>query len=154
MIRSGERVRLSGAHLGWALAAFVAVALSGALWLVAHYGVDPDADAPGGLERWSLRLHGAAAMLALFLLGTVAARHALPAWRTGRNRTSGALLATAFVVLTASGYVLYYGGETVHAGASGLHWGVGLASAAVLATHAYLGCRPAGPARRARRHPG
>ncbi|MGH8122710.1 MAG: hypothetical protein ACREPT_08035 [Rudaea sp.] len=105
--------------------------LTGVLWLIFHYllmrngefGVEPHP-----LEAWWLRLHGAAAFASLWLGGLVWALHvraslARPQWCIG-----GMLLIAMFVVLGASGYLLYYaGGDALRDAVRLVHWLIGVA---------------------------
>ncbi len=104
---------------------------SGVLWLVFHYFlVRPGQFGPehSPLEPWWLKLHGAFAFLALWTGGLLWALHVVHGWRMHRRRWSGSLLFGVFLLLTASGYLLYYAGdEGPRAGISLVHWIVGLA---------------------------
>ena len=53
--------------------------LTGAVWLALHYGRGDEL--PLSAEAWALRLHGAAAFAALFMLGVLAAAHVPHGWR-------------------------------------------------------------------------
>src|SRR4051812_26575451 len=109
-----EAVRLPR-WLRWTVyVASAALFISGALWLVVHYGLrkGPD-DFPHPTEPWILRVHGLATMVGLFVYGSLLRAHMINAWNLGRNRITGACIATGLVLLTATGYLLYYaGGET------------------------------------------
>jgi hypothetical protein len=116
-----------------------AVALaSGVVWLIARDPFRPR------LASAAMEIHGAAAMALLVLIGAVSALHAPSGWREGRNRWSGAVVATAMAVLTLTGFLLYYlGDEQARAFASIVHWVIGLAGAALLGLHVRLGVRAA-----------
>ena len=99
-----------------------------------------------GLTRGSAlpRVHGAAAMLELLLVGIVIALHAAAAWRERKNRFLGALLGGILAVLALTGYLLYYSGsDETRAASSLVHWLVGLALPAALGVHVWLGRRAA-----------
>lgn len=115
--------------------------LSGVAWLVFHHFLRVPGEfgeLPHPLESWWLRLHGAAAFAALWLLGVLWPTHLLPAWRS-RRRASGIVLAAFLAVLVASGWLLYYGGEETRGAVSLLHWIGGLALALPLLWHALRG---------------
>lgn len=121
------------------------LALSGCSWLVAHYllttqgSFGPKLHA---LEPVSLRIHGAAAMVALVGLGSLTVTHIKRAWHARRNRVSGVVLLGLFFGLTLTGYLLYYfGGEESRPILSLVHWVAGLLAIAGFATHLILGLR-------------
>ena len=90
-----------------------------------------------------MRIHGAAAMLALILVGAALALHAAAGWRERKNRASGALLGGALAILAATGYLLYYSGnEAAREAASLAHWLLGAALPIFLLCHIWLGERP------------
>ena len=115
--------------------------VTGCGWLLCHYGL---ADAgefdplPHPLEGLWLQLHGAAGMIALVLFGSLLPSHMLRAWSQRRGRASGGTLAGLFVLLTVTGYGLYYaGGESFREWISAVHWVVGLAVPVLLVAHVY-----------------
>lgn len=89
-----------------------------------------------------LEIHGGATMALLVLIGAVFALHAPAAWREGKNRWSGILVAAVLVTLALTGYLLYYLGDD-HARhvASVVHWVVGVAMPVFLALHGGFGRR-------------
>jgi hypothetical protein len=131
---SRRSVRL-GAVQRWSLYVLLAVlVLSGALWLGVHQSGEQAVPRP--IEPWMMRLHGAAAMLIVFAVGTLLYGHVLPAWNLGRNRPTGAIVATALLVLAVSGYGLYYfGGDELRRATEWLHWLVGFAAPLALGWH-------------------
>lgn len=146
-----DGLRLSTRHRAWFHGTFAVLFLSGAGWWVLHrwfqaeteFGPQPQ---PG--QRWLILLHGAAAMLALVIVGTLVPLHLKRGWRLRLNRANGVMLVSFVVLLIFSGYGLYYaGGENLRAGASFAHTALGLAFPAALLWHIVRG-------RRARRlHP-
>lgn len=139
--RPSTPIRL-GRGRRWVLYGLTAVLLaSGLAWWLVHERADPEA-LPSPIEPWMMRLHGAAAMLAIFALGTLLFDHMLQAWRRGRNRLSGGLLAGAWLLLGLSGYGLYYlGGEGPRRATEWLHWGFGAALPLALCMHLVVGRR-------------
>ncbi len=140
---SAPVIRLGQRHKRLAYAAFALLWTSGALWLLFHYflGVEGDfGPEPHPLEKWWLRLHGLAAMLALVAIGSLTTHHMLLAWQRNKNRRSGLpmLLLTAW--LAATGYVLYYFSSDANAAwLPLLHWTVGLALPVALTLHILVG---------------
>ncbi len=55
-----------------------------------------------------LLLHGVLALLGLYLLGWVTARHVLRWWPAGRRRLSGGVLAAFLALLSLSGFALFF----------------------------------------------
>jgi hypothetical protein len=114
--------------------------LTGIAWAVLHY-------LPGWLGRsereaqsanaFLMKVHGAAAMLALMLLGSLAADHVFAGWRAARNRVSGLTMLLLTFALIVTGYLLYYsGGEDTRELASMLHLGAGALLPAIVFVHA------------------
>lgn len=138
-----EGVRLSRGHQAWLHAAGAVLFATGAAWLVLHHFLQVRGefgDEPRALEPWCLRLHGAAAMGFLVLLGTLVRGHLPGGWRSRRNRVSGVGLVSLNLVLIATGWALYYlGGEIVRPLVSVAHWGVGVGLPFGLLWHARRG---------------
>ena len=89
-----------------------------------------------------MKIHGAAAMAILVLVGMLLTGHVRFAWRARRNRCNGSLFLGAFGILTLTGYGLYYaGGESLRAWTSWIHLAVGLALPLLLILHIWLGKR-------------
>ncbi|HEY1058238.1 MAG TPA: DUF4405 domain-containing protein [Limnobacter sp.] len=134
---------------GWSRRAvytsLLALAGTGFLWLLAHHLLRK----PGEfgelvhpLEPWSMKLHGAAAMFALFFTGSILHSHIRRAIRSGRNRFSGWAMVLVLSVLTLSGYWLYYfTSEETRPLWSTLHWVVGAALCGLVLTHVWIGRR-------------
>jgi len=97
----------------------------------------------GALWEWYrdatlMKIHGAAAMLALILFGMLLPGHT-KGWNGCRRKTGIPILgASAWLIV--SGYLLYYAGnETVREFTSGSHLGIGLALPLLLGFHVW--CR-------------
>jgi hypothetical protein len=116
-----------------------ALVATGALWVLAHYfpgAAGMDERRAAGIASLTMKIHGAAAMTSLLLLGTLACQHVPAGWKTSHNRTSGILTLTALSALIVTGYLLYYAGdETYRSLASDVHLAVGLALALLVAVH-------------------
>lgn len=91
------------------------LALSGLLWLSTHHFAWPAIarasmeGLPSPWEPWLMRLHGAAMMVMLFLIGRLSATHVMRGWRLPATRKRGGLgLLIGMALLTLTGYSLYY----------------------------------------------
>ena len=138
-----ESVRLERWHRSAIYIVTAFLVASGAVWLGLHYfehGNEASSSLPNPLEPMAMKLHGAAAMVALTLYGGLINAHMRKAWRLGRNRVSGSVVATIVALLIATAWLLYYaGGESLRAVGSALHWGLGFAIALILPLHIRLG---------------
>jgi hypothetical protein len=140
---SAPVVRLGPRHKRLAYATFALLWVSGALWLLFHYflGVEGDfGPEPHALEKWWLRLHGLAGMLALVALGSLLTNHVRLAWQRNKNRTSGLPMLALTVWLAVTGYALYYFASDANAAwLPLLHWIAGLALPLALTAHVVIG---------------
>lgn len=109
----------------------IGVWLTGGLWLLFHHFLARQGDfgpMENPLTPWWLRLHGAFAFAAIWILGLLWGTHITAAWPRKRRRWSGGVLTGVFVFLVVSGYLLYYlGDDQVRPVVSVLHWAIGLA---------------------------
>jgi hypothetical protein len=113
---------------------------TGAIWAYWNYLAAHPGDLVAGAKMWAMKVHGAAAMAILVLIGTLLTGHVKSAWRARRNRGTGVLLLSIFGILTISGYMLYYaGGEKLRVWTSWTHLAVGLALPILLLIHVLLG---------------
>jgi hypothetical protein len=120
--------------------------VSGLAWVGAHYFLRPQGAfgerVVSPLEPWSMKLHGGAAMLLLFFVGSILQVHIRRALRSGRNRVSGWSMIGLLGVLAVSGYGLYYvAEETSRPLWSLMHWVVGGVLAPLLVAHVLIGRR-------------
>ena len=147
-------MRLSTDHRNWVYAAAAALFATGALWLVFHYFGRVQGEfgpAPHPLEHWWLRLHGGLAMLCLVLVGSLLPIHMRRGWHQRRNLRPGITLVATVLLLTLSGYGLYYfGSEQARPWISLFHWSIGLAAPAVMIWHVISGRSAAALQRAAR----
>jgi hypothetical protein len=119
-----------------------ALFLSGVAWAYWNYLAASPGDFETGAKAWAMKIHGAAAMAVLVLIGMLLTAHVRFAWRAGRNRANGSVFLSAFAILTITGYGLYYaGGEKLGAWTSWIHLAVGLALPILLLIHIFLGRR-------------
>jgi hypothetical protein len=110
----------------------VVLLASGAYWALIRYaGVRPYLSEP-----LLMKIHGAAAMVALVVIGSLLALHVPSGWAERRSRPSGSVMLAISTLLTLTGYLLYYaGGETARDVASYVHLMLGLALPIALALH-------------------
>ncbi|MBL6751747.1 MAG: hypothetical protein ISP90_14565 [Nevskia sp.] len=91
---------------------------------------------PNPAEPWLLRLHGAAAMATLVLLGSLLPLHVARFWGTRQNSAAAMAFLGIAALLIASGYGLYYlGGDDWRAACRIAHIAVGIAALPAFALH-------------------
>jgi hypothetical protein len=112
------------------------VVLYAALSVLLASGLAWEAMSPGTAASLVMKIHGAAGMLTLVLLGTLFAQHVPAGWTSNKNRNSGALLVAALTWLALSGYLLYYAGsESLRWYAAQSHLWVGIAACTIVGLH-------------------
>ncbi|MBC7414298.1 MAG: DUF4405 domain-containing protein [Herminiimonas sp.] len=118
---------------------------TGLAWLAAHYFLRPVSEFGAvihPLEPWSMKLHGAAAMVSLWLAGSLLHVHIRRALAVGRNLLAGWLMIAWLGALALTGYGLYYvAGEDSRPWWSGVHWVLGLLLPLLLLLHVVTGRR-------------
>lgn len=120
---------------------FAFLLVTGLAWLAVHF-LDDGSEAGALLLAWSMKLHGAAVMLTLLLLGVLWGPHIRNAWVRKRNRAAGALLGALVSVLILTGYALYYvNGQLPRDVADYLHWFAGVMVCVALWAHIAVGRR-------------
>ena len=135
-------IALSWRHQWWLYGTLAILLATGLVWGALHYYFRRGADEANALEPWMLKLHGAAAMLSLLMLGTLVPLHIKRAWHARKNRLSGAFMIGWFGILTSTGYGLYYGGgERLREWTSWIHLGVGTLLVPLIAWHVWAGWR-------------
>jgi hypothetical protein len=138
-----DKVRLAIWHESTVYVVVSVLTLSGIAWLICHYFLSQQGalgPLPNRYEGLWLKVHGAAAMLALFFIGSLLPSHMLRAWALQRNRISGGLMGFSCVLLAVTGCGLYYiGDEQLRAWTSLAHWLPGLLMPLLLLTHVLLG---------------
>lgn len=151
--RRHNEIRLSRTQQVWIYSISGILFLSGTLWAFAHYILSGESDfgpRVSPLEPWSLRLHGAAAMAFLVLLGSLLPGHMRGAWLAKKNLPSGVAFLSLNGVLIISGYALYYvASEDLRPAASWVHLVAGVVVAPALLWHVLAG-RKTNRVRRAR----
>jgi hypothetical protein len=99
-------------------------------------GVAWEAMSPGASAALVMKIHGAAGMLTLVVLGMLLAQHVPVGWAEHRNRKSGVVMLGAAAWLAMTGYLLYYAGsEALRWYAAQSHLWVGIAAAAIVGFH-------------------
>ena len=87
-----------------------------------------------------MKVHGAAAMLVLVVLGTLIPLHIRRGWSAGINRRTGLVLIAVMASLIATGYGLYYfGDESLRAAAVEAHDLIGVLAPVVILWHVLRG---------------
>ena len=133
-------IALSRRHQAWLYATLAILLVTGLAWAALHYYFRAGEDEVSAWEPRLLKLHGAAAMLSLLMLGTLVPLHIKRAWHARKNRLSGAMMIGWFAILTVTGYGLYYsGGETLRAWTSWIHLGVGILLVPLIVWHVVAG---------------
>ena len=144
-VRRPDTIRLGFWHQTTVYGATALLVVSGAIWLVLHFFMVSQGEfgaAHHPLETWMLKLHGAAAMAGLIIYGSLLPIHIRRAWVIRRNIFLGISLVVLMLLLTISGYLLYYaGGEEARPIISATHWILGVGVPALLAWHVISGQR-------------
>jgi magnesium-transporting ATPase (P-type) len=135
-----DSIRLKHLQRYFLYAVLALLFLSGMAWAYWNYLAASPGDFETSAKTWAMKIHGAAAMAILVLIGMLLTGHVRFAWRARRNRANGSVFLSAFAVLTITGYGLYYlGGEKLRAWTSWIHLAVGLVLPILLLTHIFLG---------------
>ncbi|MYM22141.1 DUF4405 domain-containing protein [Duganella sp. FT135W] len=138
-------LRLERWHRRAIYVSLAALLLSGATWLLARYFLRPMTEygeMVHPLEPLAMKLHGGAAMIVLFFLGSLMNAHIRRAIKAGRNLVTGWSMIALMVTLIASGFGLYYlAGDGDRVIWSIVHWTIGLAGAGLFVLHVVLGRR-------------
>jgi hypothetical protein len=125
--------------------AFGVLFVTGVAWSLLHDGLPRlgyEALSELAVVPLLLDIHGAAAMAALLVLGSLLPQHIKWAWSGRLNRFTGGLILATQGLFIATGYALYYvGDETLRAYASDLHLLLGLGLPLVLVGHIVVGRR-------------
>lgn len=127
----------------WFVGIYGILFVSGAAWVIFHQFFVTDGEFgaeihPG--ERWSLIIHGGAAMAACVMLGAILVFHVKRAWLVGRNRTSGAILLVLNFLLVSTGFLFYYGGGEMNRDLlRWIHLALGFGYPIILPIHIILG---------------
>jgi len=137
-----DRIRLRRLQRYFLYAVLTLVFLSGVAWAYWNYLAASPGEFEMSAKAWAMKIHGAAAMAVLILIGMLLNEHVRLAWRARRNRANGSFFLSAFAFLTITGYGLYYaGGERLRAWTSWIHLAIGLFLPILLLIHIFLGKR-------------
>ena len=137
-----DRIRLKRLQRYFLYAVLALVFLSGMAWAYWNYLATSPGDFEMSAKAWAMKIHGAAAMAVLVLVGMLLNEHVRLAWRARRNRANGSIFLSAFAFLTITGYGLYYaGGERLREWTSWIHLAIGLVLPILLLIHILLGRR-------------
>ena len=137
-----DRIRLRRLQRYFLYIVLALVFLSGVAWAYWNYLAASPGDFEMSAKAWAMKIHGAAAMAVLILVGMLLNEHVRLAWRARRNRANGSVFLSAFAFLTITGYGLYYaGGERLRAWTSWVHLAIGLVLPILLLIHILLGRR-------------
>ena len=135
-----DRIRLRRFQRPILYAVLALVFLSGVAWAYWNYLAASSGDFEMSAKAWAMKIHGAAAMAILVLVGMLLNEHVRLAWRARRSRANGSVFLAAFAFLTITGYGLYYAaGERLRAWTSWVHLAIGLVLPILLLIHLFLG---------------
>ena len=138
-------IALSRRHQWWLYGTLAILLVTGVVWAALHYYFRTGEDEINVWEPRMLKVHGAAAMLSLLMLGTLIPLHIKRAWHARKNRLSGALMIAWFGILTITGYGLYYsGGEAMRQWTSWIHLAVGGLLVPLIVWHVLVGWKVMG----------
>ncbi|MDE3084012.1 MAG: DUF4405 domain-containing protein [Verrucomicrobiota bacterium] len=119
--------------------------VSGAAWLALQQWGQVAGEfgpRPHPAQTWLMKIHGAAAMIALILFGTMIPLHIRRGLRAKINRFTGTTMIALSLLLVASGYALYYvGGEQSRRVSALVHDFLGLGFPLLLVWHIWRGRR-------------
>lgn len=106
--------RLSKRHKSLLTVSLLLLGISGVAWLIADfYGSDFTNYLSYEVKSYSMKIHGAVAMLFLILVGTLIRDHVLAGISLKKNQKSGLPLIIICLILIITGYLLYYLGDEV-----------------------------------------
>ena len=125
------------------LLVFTALWLSGCVWLVLHWFFAVPGEFGTLQHPWEptlLLMHGLIAVIALYVLGWLTARHVTEKWEQLRRRLSGITLLTLLLILSVSGFALFFlTDDRIRAWNGGLHEIVGVGIALFAVEHWFFG---------------
>lgn len=136
-----REIRLSRIHQTWIYVTFGILFVSGVVWILDRYGAAGEELLPSSgsqLSTYSLKIHGAAAMVFLVILGTLIPGHMLGGWKARKNLLTGLSMVFVNLILIFTAYALYYSGsDELRSVSSWMHIALGLLVAPLFAWHAY-----------------
>jgi hypothetical protein len=131
--------RLASWQIRWLVWTGVLLWVSGVAWLGLHFFGRVEGEFGleiNPFEHWMLRLHGFLIIPAYVLLGGLLITHIPLGWRDRKQRPAGIGLLGLVILLSVSGYALYYVGTIgLREFSSWFHWIIGVASPLVFYWH-------------------
>lgn len=110
--RSEQLRRIMPERLRYAIyLVFGGLWFSGCAWFVLHQFFATPTEFGEARHPWEpplLLTHGVLSVVTAYLFGWIMARHAAEAWNMRKRRVSGSLLTTLLVVLSVSGFALFF----------------------------------------------
>lgn len=144
-----DDARIGAVLRGWLYGVFGLLFFTGVGWMLLHALARTEGEfgsQPHPAESWSLRLHGAGAMAVLVILGILLPLHVRRGWRAGGNRLTGVIMVGSCLILTLTGYALYYAGSDRQRDlAIWIHEAVGLGFPVLVGWHILWGRRSRRP---------
>ena len=104
-------LRLSRAHRSCIYSSILILFITGLIWLIQKYYPTEQNDfsiSHSSVDPVLMKIHGAAAMIFLILIGTLLFDHMLAGWIADKNRKTGFFMLLFNVTLIITGYLLYY----------------------------------------------
>jgi len=139
------RARMPPALRATTYMVFTALWLSGCVWLVLHLFFAVQGEFGIVQHPWEpplLLVHGIIAVIGLYVLGWLSARHIAEVWEQSRRRLSGISLLTLSFVLSASGFALFFlTGDAARAVSTVVHEILGVAVVVFAIEHWFFGKR-------------
>jgi hypothetical protein len=116
---------------------------TGAAWFFADWQKSASGeDVWQWMAAWLMMVHGGGAMATLLLLGALLPVHAIRAWRSRRNRRSGAFMLTRNGVRVATSFGLYSTAlDVIRSWMSDIHIAAGFCLPVLFVLHVMLGRR-------------
>jgi hypothetical protein len=131
----GFKLRLNRPTEFFVYLIFGMLVLTAGVWLWGQSNLSSDSAVPSLM----MKIHGAAAMAALVLLGALL-NHIRRGWTSKKNRVSGVTLLAAILFLIVTGYGLYYSGdEQLRSLISRSHTWIGLGLVLLIPAHVLIG---------------
>ena len=93
-----DSIRLKHLQRYFLYAVVALLFFSGVAWTYWNYLAVSPGDFETSAKSWAMKIHGAAAMAILVLIGMLLNGHVRFAWRAGRNRANGSMFLSAFAL--------------------------------------------------------
>jgi len=113
---------------------------TGLAWVIGSTKDDSAVSSANDWQPFWLKLHGAAAIPALIIIGILIPLHMQRAWKAKKNRVTGLFMIAINVVLILTAWSLNYGGDEGARGwISKIHIAIGLFFPVALVFHIWIG---------------